>query len=241
MSSDIPNSSQDAHQLLTTSRELAKRVHLDQRSTWFPLMLFSLLTFLAIPAERLSHKSIGACGAFGKPNLISHGCRIYSTSGLIYWPIALVIAYVAISILYSRRSRARGAETRVEMYVGVGIGLAVLLTGASLLMAHLSVGDHVVFGVHLREQSLGIFFRLIGPSCSIGLALIVLAKLEGNRALLAFDLVYLIIVLLPVNFGWVTHGTRWYDSPNRIIDGTALFIGGVIFAWHQLRNQDHHE
>lgn len=237
MTSELYNSSDDPHKLLTGSRDLAKRVHQDQRSTWFPLILFSFLTFLAIPAERLGHRTLGACGTFSTLKLSGNVCRVYSTSGLVYWPIALVAAYVVISILYSRRSRARGAETRVEKYVIVGIVLAVLLTSASLLMAHLSIGEHDILGLHIQEPELGIFFRLISPSCSIGLALLVLTWLERNRALFALDLLYLMVVLIPVNFGWVTHGTHWYDSPHRIIDGSILLIGGIGFALVQLRSR----
>lgn len=241
MTSEIYSSSEDPRTLLTGSRNLAKRVHQDQRATWFPLMIFSFLTFLAIPAERLSHRTLGTCGTFSTQKLSGSVCRVYSTSGLVYWPIALIAAYIAISILYSRRSRARGAETRVEKYVLVGIVLAVLLTSASLLMAHLSVGEHIILGIHLQEPSLGIFFRLISPACSIGLSLLVLARLERNRALLAADLLYLMIVLIPVNFGWVTHGTRWYSSPNRIIDGSILLLMGIGFAMAQLRSRENVE
>jgi uncharacterized membrane protein SirB2 len=50
----------------------------------------------------------------------------------VCWPIALVLAYVAIAALYIHRARRRGIETRVRPYAVAGIIIAMALTGAAL-------------------------------------------------------------------------------------------------------------
>ena len=73
--------------------------------------------------------------------------------------------------------------------------------------------------------------RFESPVCAIGLALLVLARVERNWALLAFTLGYLAIVLLGVDFGWVlTHPSRWAPLPRLVITGGMLLLGGVGFA-----------
>ena len=74
-------------------------------------------------------------------------CTVYSNAQFVYWPIALVLAYVAIAAFYIRRSRARGIETRVRPYAIAGIIIAVALTGAALWEAAQSLGQRPDLGL----------------------------------------------------------------------------------------------
>ncbi len=217
---------------LSQQRKLISRVHLAQRATWFPLTLLGLVTFLAIPIERLSHRKIGSCGSFVSQGNTATACRIYTVSGLYYWPIALVISYLVISRYFLNRSRELGVETRAHRYAYPGIALAFVLGFASYSIAHLSVGVHNILGLHLQDSSAGIFFRFLGPSCSIGIGLLFLAWFERNIALLVFDIFYLGVVLWPPSFKFHTHGF-WSIAPYRMIDGGALVIAGLGFALYQ--------
>lgn len=59
---------------------------------------------------------------------------------------------------------------------------------------------------------MGVLGRLISPGAAIGVALLVLARAERNRALLLLTLGYLAVVLVPVRFGWVLD-SPWYILP----------------------------
>jgi hypothetical protein len=216
----------DPRQLLSGARELTQGVRQAQRGTWFPLLVFAAVTFAAIPVYRYGHYALTCRG--GPPARI---CTVYSTAGFVYWPIALVLAYVAIAAFYVHRSRARGVGTRVRPYVTAGIIIAVLLTCASLWAAHHPpIGGLDILWLH-GPQSFSLFSRLVGPACAIGLALLVLAWAERNRALLLFTLGYLVIVLVPITFGWViTRPTPWAHTPHLVIFGSVLLLGGLGFA-----------
>jgi hypothetical protein len=226
----------DPHRMLSQARELTQRVRAAQRATWFPLLVFAAVTFAAIPVYHYGRYSatcrpldgaVGAVGAVGAGKV----CVVYSTSGFVYWPIAFVLAYVAITACYVRRARARGVGTRIRPYVIAGIIIAAVVTGASLwAAAHPPVGDYGILGLHVPARSPGWFYRLASPAGAIGLALLVLARIERSRALVVFALCYLAIVLVPINFGWVMTGSSWHLLPRLVIDGAVLLLGGTGFA-----------
>jgi len=230
----------DPYQELSHVRELAHRVRQAQRATWFPLLVFAAVTFAAVPVDRYGHyattcRSVRSAGPAGRV------CTVYSTAGFVYWPVALVLAYAAIAAFYLRRSRARGVGTRVRPYATAGIIIAVLVSAASLWAAHHPpIGEHDILGLHVQAQESGVFYRLAGPACAIGLALLVLAWAERNRALLALTLGYLAIVLISINFGWVSaHPSPWFFLPHLIIDGSVLLLAGIGFALAQRLARPH--
>jgi hypothetical protein len=121
----------------------------------------------------------------------------------------------------------------VRPYVIAGIIIAVALTCASLWAVHHPPGGgFAVLWLH-GPQSLGLFFRLASPAGAIGLALLVLAWAERNRALLVFTLGYLVIVLVPITFGWVIPLSPWSFLPRLVIQGSVLLLGGIGFALAQ--------
>ena len=209
----------DPHRLLSNARELARRVRREQRATWFPLLVFAALTFASIPVRRYSGHHLDCLAV---PRI----CTVYSDAEFVYWPIALVLAYVAITAFYIRRSRARGVGTRMRPYAIAGIIVAVALTGAALWELH-----NPTFGQNLMGLS-GLPLRLSSPGAAIGLALLVLAWAERNRALLLLTLTYLAVVLVPLTFGSVQFDPPWYSLP-AVSQGSVLLLGGIGFALAQ--------
>jgi hypothetical protein len=218
MTTDSAYPGDDPHQLLSSARELAQRVRKQQRATWFPLLVFAVLTFASLPVRRYSGHHLDCVAV---PRI----CTVYSDAEFVYWPIALVLAYVAIAAFYIRRSRARGIETRVRPYAIAGIIIAAALTGAALWELHNPpVGSPM--GLN------GLPYRLASPGAAIGLALLVLAWAERNRALLLLTLAYLVAVLAPITFGGVQHHPAWYSYPV-VFQGSVLLLGGIGFALAQ--------
>ena len=208
----------DPHRLLSNVRKLTQRVRREQRATWFPLLVFAALTFASIPVRRYSPHHLD-CVAGMKI------CTVYSDAEFVYWPIALVLAYVAIAAFYIRRSRARGVGTRVRPYAIAGIIVAVALTGLALWELH-----HPALTNPMGLN--GLPDRLGSPGAAIGLALLVLAWAERNRALLLLTVVYLAVVLAPVTFGGWHFNPPWYSYP-AISQGSVLLLGGIGFVLAQ--------
>jgi hypothetical protein len=151
----------------------------------------------------------------------------------LYWPIALIVAYVVIAAFYVRLSRARGVGTRVRPYVIAGVLLAIAATAASIWAAHnVLVGEYDVLGWHLQGQDI---YRLAASSCAIGIALLVLAGVDRSPALFAFTLAYLVVAIGAVTFGWTISGpSPWSFAPHLVIDGAVLMVGAAVFAVVQL-------
>lgn len=222
MTTDAAYPGDDPRRLLSNTRELAQRVRKDQRATWFPLLVFAALTFAAIPVRRYSGHHL-TCRAMPAGPI----CRAYTNADLIYWPIVLVLAYAAIVAFYIRRSRARGVGTRVRPYVVAGIIIAVALSATAFWEFHHPLADQGWLGLNG-----GLLNRLASPGAAIGLALLVLAWAERNRALLLLTLAYLAVVLVPITFGSVQFNPPWYALPV-VSQGSVLLLGGIGFALAQ--------
>jgi hypothetical protein len=212
-------------ELLSTTRDLARRVRAAQRGAWFPLVVFGVLTLGAIVVYRFGHPDL-TCRTFAAGAGAGAGrvCAVHSSTALIYWPIALTVAYVAITAFYVRRSRERGIGTPVRPYVVTGVVLAVVLSGASLWAAQHPATSGI--GLYTLES------RLASPSSAIGLALLVLARVERSWPLLTFTLGYLVVVLVPLTFGWVAP-VPWTYLPRLLVAGGVLLVGGIGFALAQ--------
>jgi hypothetical protein len=220
----------DPHRLLSSTRELAQRVRRAQRATWFPLLVLAAVTFASIPVRRYSgHHPVCVAAPGGPPGTRGGVCTIYSSAQFVYWPIALVLAYVAIAACYIRRARARGIETRVRPYAAAGIIIAAALTGAALWETHHPLSELNLIGLNGLN---GLPIRLASPGAAIGLALLVLAWAERNRALLFLTLAYLVAVLVPITFGGVQYNPPWYSLP-AVFQGSVLLLGGIGFALAQ--------
>jgi hypothetical protein len=227
MTTDPVYSEGDPRQLLSEAHELARRVRRDQRATWLPLLILATVTFAAIPFDRYGPRT-RTCRGSG-PGGIGRVCAVFSTSSYVYWPIALVVAYVAIAALYVLRSRERGVGTPVRPYVTVGVILTGLATALSVWAAHHPPDPWTVLGIHV-PQSLALSY-VAGPACIIGLALLVLSWVERNRPLFALTIGYLAVVLAPLHLGQsVAHPSPWAFLPHLLLDGGVLLLGGIGFA-----------
>jgi hypothetical protein len=217
------------HELLSATRELTRRVRTTQRGTGFPLLALGAITLLGIPFQRYGHVT-RTCESNHPAG--SYVCSVYPSWLFVYWPIALTLAYVAIAAMSIRRSTRRGVGTRIKPYVIAGIVLALVLTAITLFIAH-NPTLHQAFlgGRRIGATELTTYLlRLVSPAAAIGLALLVLARIERNWTLLAFALGYLVIIVGALDFGWaIPRSSRWVFLPHVIITGGVLILGGIYF------------
>lgn len=219
--------------LLTGIRGLALEVRLAQRAAWFPLLLVAAVTVGAIPVDRYGHYS-GTCGA--SPAGAGEVCTRYSVLVFWYWPSALVVAYAAAGWFYIRRSRSRGVDTPARPYVVAGSVFALLVTGLSLWAAHHPAIQAQVLGLHVRSGTwlADVGYRLISASAAIGLALLLLARLERSWAVALVALAYLVVLVAPVDFGWVAaRPSPWSFLPHLVTDACVLLAGAAAVGLAQ--------
>ncbi|GIJ46773.1 hypothetical protein Val02_36590 [Virgisporangium aliadipatigenens] len=233
MTTDAVPAGGDPRRLLSDVRALAHRVRLDQRITWVALLVLAVVTFVAIPIDAYSlHADCGSAADWITQPDGHQSCHIHRAGALVYWPPALLLAYGAIAVYAVRTARARGLGVRVLPYVLTGAALTVVFAAAWLgwrayLGSHPVPTEPFPYWVMLLD-------RLVAPAGTIGVALLVLARLERNLPLLVFTLGYLVIVLVPVAAQW--HPAWGYNSilggflPQQILNGVVLLAGAVGFA-----------
>ncbi|GIJ81299.1 hypothetical protein Xph01_57310 [Micromonospora phaseoli] len=234
MTTDSVSAGDDPHRLLADVRNLVGRVRRDQRLTWVALLTLAVVTVGAIPFDWL----------FMKVRCDGSGCMFARRGMLYYWPPALLIAYAVIAVSYVRAARARGLGARVLPYAITGAATAVVFT-AAYTAAAAYFPSHPPFGGGPVPFWWIVLDRLIAPWGLIGLALLVLARLERNVALLLFTLAYLalVLVVLPTTDGmhlpeWgipsFMSGTdiqpRLAMTPPQLIVGAVLLAGGIGFS-----------
>ena len=109
--------------------------------------------------------------------------------------------------------------------------VAVLATAVSLWSAYHPIGLGTP-GTTLSQVT----NQLRSPAAAIGLALLVLAWVEGNRALAWFSLGYLIVVGLHVGHAFafpgvdIHHLTLGTPVPRQLIIASALLLASLVFA-----------
>jgi hypothetical protein len=227
MTTDAVPAGGDPRRLLSDVRTLAHRVRLDQRLTWVALLVLAAVTFVGIPFDWFGMRV--SC-------LPDGSCEFARRGVLYYWPAAMLLAYAGIAFLYVRAARARGLGARVLPYALTGAVTTVLFTAAW-------VAGALYFPSHPHTFSYWglVLDRLIAPWGMIGLALLVLARLERNVALLLFTLGYLALVLLvlPMDFGWdpVHWGLRAGMALPQAVSGSVLLLGAIGFAVARRRHR----
>jgi len=233
MTTESLSAGDDAHRLLSDVRDLAGRVRRDQRLTWVALLVLAAAAFAAIPFDWL----------FMKVRCDGGGCMFARRGMLYYWPPALLLAYAAIAVSYVRAARARGLGARVLPYAITGAVTTVVFT-AAYVAAAVYFPSHPPFGGGPMPFWWIVLDRLIAPWGLIGLALLVLARLERNVALLLFTAGYLALVLLVLPTtdgmdlpGWLPSflsGSNMYLRLSmtlpQLITGAVLLAGGIGFA-----------
>ena len=211
------------HELLSATRRLALRVRQAQRGTWFPLLLFGVITLASGPFLVSSHRAVDC-------RMLTPGrvCLAFSPWSYVYWPLALVLAYAAVAVFYLHRARRRGVGTRVRPYVLAGVIIAAAASGASLwLVTH---PQAIGYPSAVPSPTTELLYRLVSPEAGIGLALLVLAWVERNSALLLFGLTYLVVTCS----GWLHDHGSW---PRFLLAATAamLIAGSIGFALAERR------
>jgi hypothetical protein len=217
------------HELLSATRELTRRVRITQRGTGFPLLVLGVVTLLAAPFERYGHVARTCESNHPAGTTV---CSLYPSWLFVYWPVALTLAYVAIAAMAIRRSLQRGVGTRIKPYVVAGVVLALALTAITIWIAHNPTAHQEFLGGRVigRTQLSTYVLRLVSPAAAIGLALLVLSRVERNWTLLAFAFGYLIIVVGAINFGWdIPRSSHWVFLPHLVILGGVLIVGGICF------------
>ncbi|MGN9813387.1 hypothetical protein ACTMSW_29045 [Micromonospora sp. BQ11] len=213
----------DPRRLLSDVRTLAHRVRLDQRMTWAALLVLAAVTLIGIPFDWFGMRV--RCDPSG-------ACTFARRGVLYYWPPALLVAYAAIAFWYVRAARARGLGSRVLSYVISG-GVTTVLFTAAWGAAALYFPSHPAPDGPLPYWWL-VLDRLFSPWGMLGIALLVLARLERNVALLLFTVGYLVTVLfiLPTNEGWgPPHwGLRVQFALPQVAVGLLLLLGAAGFA-----------
>ncbi|MEU8007498.1 hypothetical protein AB0B66_40600 [Catellatospora sp. NPDC049111] len=221
------------HELLAAVRDLTRQVRVAQRGTWFPLLVFAVITLVAIPVYRYAPylDVFGTCRS--RPGHTV--CMVPNPAELVYWTVALVLAYAAIAGFYVRQSRRRGVGTPIRPYVVVGVALAVLMAAVSIWLTFhpLLPVPADPFSTDPVEIEVGpagwLIVGLASPTVAIGLALLVLAWVERHWALLTYSLVYLVVVVIMGS--QVIHSTsRWFFLPHLLVPAAVLLLGAAAFA-----------
>jgi hypothetical protein len=222
MTTDSVSAGGDPRRLLSDVHALARRVRLDQRLTWVALLVLAAVTFVGIPFDWFGLE------VTGHPD----GSYEFARRGVLYyWPPALLLAYTTIAVCYVRAARARGLGGRVLPYAITGAATTVVFTAAWVAAtlyfpSHPAPFDPLPYWWFVLD-------RLVSPWGVIGIALLVLARLERNAALLLFTLGYLALVLLvlPMGDGWgPPWGIRAGFALPQLISGAVLLLGAAGFA-----------
>ncbi|GAA0585317.1 hypothetical protein GCM10010172_83050 [Paractinoplanes ferrugineus] len=212
----------DPRRLLSDARALARRVRLDQRLTWVALLVLAVTTLVAIPFDVVGMWV--RCHPDGS-------CEFARNGMLFYWIPALPIAYAVIAVSYLRAARARGLGTHIRPYAITGAVTTVVLpaawVGLRLYLAHHAVPEGPLPYWWFALD------RLVMPWSMIGIALLVLAWLERNVALLLFTVVYLalVVLVLPLNTGYgpPQWGLRWNYALPQLAVAAVLLLGAAGF------------
>lgn len=226
--SNPPEPVRDPQDLLADTESLVHRVRRAQRNTWSALLVLGVTVLLAIPFYRDVHYVSVHCqtGAGGQGTV----CVRFPTLAFWYWPVALVLAYAVIGVIFVVQARSRGVGTRIRPYIVGGIVLVVAATLIAVwnFQHPLSWGDFA--GLHLRSGQAAAprLRRLVGPLGVIGLGLLVLARVERSRALARFTVLYLVVVLATAPVGF--HRGPWAFLPGILVSGLFLLAGSAVFA-----------
>jgi len=227
MSTPSSPAPEDPRSLLASSRELTRKVRRDQGAAWFALLVFGLVLLFATPFLRYGPHFRHCATRHGSLRV----CTVYPTLALWYWPVALLLGYGLIGGFYIRRSRAQGLGSRVQVYLAVGVLLAVLTT-AWALWANTHPG-FLADSLHVgTTQSSRFLFRLTSPSGAIGLALLVLAWIERTWLLAAVTVIYLVAVATWVGPPSRLHSpTPWVFLPHLLLTSSILLASAGLLGF----------
>ncbi|MEV6345186.1 hypothetical protein [Actinoplanes sp. NPDC051851] len=213
----------DPRRLLADVRALARRARLDRRMTWAALLVLAVTTLVAIPVDWAG--MVVTCQVDGS-------CSFARRGMLLYWIPALPLAYAIIAATYLRAARDRGLSARVLPYAITGTVTTAVFPIAWFAWSRYLESHPVPAGP--LPYWWFVLDRLVMPWAMIGLALLVLAWLERNGALLTFTVGYLalVVLVLPLNEGWgpLHWGVRAHFVVPQVAGAAVLLLGAAGFA-----------
>jgi hypothetical protein len=213
------------HELLSAVHNLTRQVRLAQRGSWFPLLVFGVITLGAIPMYRVGPGRLSHCRSAAHGTFV---CSSVNATVLVYWPIALVLAWVAIAYFYLHQSERHGVGTRIRPYVAVGVAIAVLLAAVSLWRAARPESPSSVALMLGGAQPLSVY-SLANPATAIAFALLVLAWVEHNRPLAAYGFVFLVVMVVQTS-RTIHSSSQWWFLPQLLLPAGLLLLGSLAFA-----------
>jgi hypothetical protein len=241
-------SSGTPREVLAGLGELTRRVREAQRGTWFPLLVFGVVTLGGILVDRLTFelRTVTDCPAAPGAAAGPGSCVVARQGAPLYWVLGIGIAYAATAWFYLRRSRERGVGSTVRPYLVAGGLMLAVVAATSFWVARDGVpapGAPIdLWGLHLEPASPVTRFveQLTGEAATVGLPLLVLARVERNRALLLFALAYLLLELTPVGTGWagIAATSPWSAVPRLALPAALLLLGALGFALAQRPRQN---
>jgi hypothetical protein len=211
-----------------------------RHGSWFPLVTFGLLTLAAAPLFWTTTPRClngeNACAfvqnraPLGNPFVkgpVGWGIGRWIS---VYWLVAVPLGYFATVLYYRHRARRTGVAGRIWPAVVVGLALLALMVGS---FATRGIVLGVPVPVFLLEG------RGLEPLLVIGIGLGILARLEHNRGLVLFAVLFLALALLANLYNMENEVYRlgWnlpvgaVNLPNLVVPGLFLLVGGASFWW----------
>jgi hypothetical protein len=226
-------------EVLAELAALRRRARAARHAYWFPLVLFGLLSFAALPFYRSMQVQAGPvpltqmrAGPVPVMPLLGGGPFQGSFFLGYYWLVALVGGYLLCALWYRRHARLAGLQTPSRGYVVTG----VVLTVAALLLPALSQFSA------LRSLTVmwpgDLVARGTFPFLIIAAGLWVLAWAERSRGLAVTALVYSGAALLASLYnisnllgrlGW-SAGIWQMTLVNALLPATVLLVAGTAAA-----------
>jgi hypothetical protein len=221
--------------LLREMRRLRRKARSARHAYWFPLVLFSLLTFAATPFYVIPNTTNGIVRTGPLPSLpILGGFPGFIVQNYLgyYWLVALLAGLALTLWWYRRHARRIGVKTPARGYL---ITVTVLTAVALALPFLARLGAFGFLNVAMPGD---LILRGTFPFVIIAIGLCVLAWAERSRALGLIAAVYtgtaVLVSLYDVEnvlfrLGWnpSPHQWRLTDLPNVLLPAVILLAAGV--------------
>jgi hypothetical protein len=196
-------------------------------ATWFPLLLFGVLSLAASPLYAPAPS--GTADLLRLPDYFSRAADPSSANPgaiAVFWLVAAPLGYLATLVFYRARARRRGTGFPTRSFLLTGLALAVLL------VAEFAAGRTPL--AYLGD----LFIRALTPLFVVAIGLFVLARAQRSRPLGVFAAGFLGLVLL-VNLYDLADltqriGLNTDDRTNVVVVGAVLVLAGAAFAFAEL-------
>jgi hypothetical protein len=219
---------------LTRLKQTARR---DRHAYPFPLLLFGVLTLVATP---LYVDTVGPDvlrTPYENPALAGLGGDLlpYSEALGWYWLAALIVGYLATLWWYHRHALKVGVQSPTRTYVGTGLaGVAGgLVLGPVLHWMSTNAWMSMSDAARVVLRPIYVLFNLgLVPILVVAVGLLVLARLERSRLLVAVaGAVLLVLALSPLYVNTAPFGDdmpRFGYLPTVLLPALILLTAGAV-------------